>query len=231
VLLDGLPLEVPVIELGGALVSDFASGAPLVVHALDAAVAEQALEVLGRFELQPFIAAATRSGSALYHGALTNPALRWYREEKQRNGGRSVGEWLDPGARLPADVLSFTLLDRREVLERAAAALQERCGESTRLELFGNSYCPGYWELCVRAPTASKAAAITRVQALLGLEPSALTVFGDQRNDLDMFRIAARAVAVKNAVPELLALATQVADSNDADGVIRWLRDQRGAPA
>lgn len=53
-------------------------------------------------------------------------------------------------------------------------------------------------------------------------EHSRLIVFGDAENDLDMFQQADLRVAVRNAVPELLALADHVVESND-DGVVRWL--------
>ena len=54
---------------------------------------------------------------------------------------------------------------------------------------------------------------------------SRVVVFGDGKNDLDMFRMADECYAVENAVPELKAMATAVIPSNDEDGVARWLRE------
>jgi 5-amino-6-(5-phospho-D-ribitylamino)uracil phosphatase len=48
-------------------------------------------------------------------------------------------------------------------------------------------------------------------------------VFGDGINDLDMFAHADHAVAVENAVPELRAVASEIAGRHDEDGVVRWL--------
>lgn len=48
-------------------------------------------------------------------------------------------------------------------------------------------------------------------------------VFGDGKNDMDMFEIADECYAVENAVPELKAMATAVIGGNDSDGVARWL--------
>ena len=48
-------------------------------------------------------------------------------------------------------------------------------------------------------------------------------VFGDQINDVGMFRMADEAYAVAGAVPDLAQHATAVIGSNDDDAVARWL--------
>ena len=50
-------------------------------------------------------------------------------------------------------------------------------------------------------------------------------VFGAGKNDVDMFEFADEAYAVSNAVDELKAIATGIIDSNDNDGVAKWLRE------
>ena len=48
-------------------------------------------------------------------------------------------------------------------------------------------------------------------------------VFGDQVNDIGMFRMADEAYAVAGAAPELARHATAIIGSNDEDAVARWL--------
>ena len=50
-----------------------------------------------------------------------------------------------------------------------------------------------------------------------------LVVFGDGKNDVDMFEQADESYAVANAVDELKAVSTSVIDSNENDGVAKWL--------
>ena len=50
-----------------------------------------------------------------------------------------------------------------------------------------------------------------------------LVVFGDGKNDLDMFHAADEAYAVQNADKELKAAATAIISGNDEDGVAKWL--------
>jgi len=54
-----------------------------------------------------------------------------------------------------------------------------------------------------------------------------MVVFGDNLNDLSMFQVADERYAVANAVQELKEIATGVIESNDNDGVARWLKENR----
>ncbi|MCH5154343.1 MAG: HAD hydrolase family protein [Clostridiales bacterium] len=50
-----------------------------------------------------------------------------------------------------------------------------------------------------------------------------LVVFGDGINDIELFKVADRKYAVENAVAELKKIATAVIESNEDDGVARFL--------
>lgn len=68
---------------------------------------------------------------------------------------------------------------------------------------------------------ASKSNAIKQLRTMLDCEK--LIVFGDGKNDIDMFQMADESYAVANAHEELKKYATDVILSNDDDGVARWL--------
>lgn len=55
------------------------------------------------------------------------------------------------------------------------------------------------------------------------LNSERLIVFGDGKNDIDMFQIANESYAVANAHKDLKKYATEVILSNDEDGVAKWL--------
>jgi hydroxymethylpyrimidine pyrophosphatase-like HAD family hydrolase len=69
----------------------------------------------------------------------------------------------------------------------------------------------------------SKASGLAAVAARLGVPAGEVVAFGDMPNDLPMLAWAGRAVAVANAHPDVRAAAHVIADSNDDDGVARWL--------
>lgn len=70
---------------------------------------------------------------------------------------------------------------------------------------------------------ASKSNAISQLKKMLGCDR--LVVFGDGRNDIDMFETADEAYAVKNAHADLLPYATGIIACNDEDGVAHWLQE------
>ena len=69
--------------------------------------------------------------------------------------------------------------------------------------------------------SASKSNAIKQLQRLLKCDR--LVVFGDGRNDIDMFELADESYAVQNAHEDLKKYATAIIPSNDEDGVAKWL--------
>lgn len=71
---------------------------------------------------------------------------------------------------------------------------------------------------------ASKANGILRLKRLLGCRR--IVSFGDAINDLPMFEISDECYAVANAVDALKARATGIIQSNDQDGVARWLLER-----
>lgn len=70
---------------------------------------------------------------------------------------------------------------------------------------------------------ATKANGILKLKQILSCDR--VVAFGDGVNDMDMFKIADECYAVSNAVDELKAIATGIIDSNNNDGVAKWLFD------
>lgn len=110
----------------------------------------------------------------------------------------------------------ITCVDEPEKLRH----LYERYKDALRCILYTEIYSGDlFLELMPKA--ASKANAAVQLKTLLGCDR--LVVFGDGKNDLDLFRAADEAYAVENADEEVKALATAVIGSNQDDGVARWL--------
>lgn len=81
-------------------------------------------------------------------------------------------------------------------------------------------YADAQW-LEIMPRKATKANGILTLKKMLLCDR--IVAFGDGLNDVDMFKIADESYAVANAEVELKALATGVIESNDDDGVAKWL--------
>ncbi len=73
----------------------------------------------------------------------------------------------------------------------------------------------------VTAETAHKGAALADLAANLGISASEAVVFGDNNNDESMLAWAGYAVAMPHAMEQVQALADEIAESNEVDGVAR----------
>lgn len=67
--------------------------------------------------------------------------------------------------------------------------------------------------------SVSKESAVTRVLDDMGMAPAEVMVFGDDLNDLGLFRLCGFPVAMGNAIQELREAAAYITASNDGDGV------------
>lgn len=67
--------------------------------------------------------------------------------------------------------------------------------------------------------------AIQQLKAMFNCEK--VVVFGDGKNDIDMFEIADEGYAVSNAHETLKEKATGIIGSNDEDGVAKWLEQNK----
>ena len=75
-------------------------------------------------------------------------------------------------------------------------------------------------------PLANKGHALNVICNRLNVKPSRTVVFGDDIIDIDMFRAGGYGVAVANSNPRLLAIADEVCDSNNNNGVATWLQNE-----
>lgn len=120
------------------------------------------------------------------------------------------------GELMKGELFYLTCIDKAENL----APLYKKYREQFHCVYQIDIYSGEPW-LEILPKAASKANAIRQLKETLGYEK--LVVFGDGKNDVDMFELADEAYAVANAVPELKAKATAVIGRNNEDGVAKWL--------
>ena len=77
----------------------------------------------------------------------------------------------------------------------------------------------------IMAQSVNKWSSINKIREMLGYETNEIVVFGDDVNDIEMLRECSTGVAVANAIDEAKAVADYICDTNDNDGVAKWLED------
>lgn len=134
---------------------------------------------------------------------------------------RGPGSWPRPdNSYAPCDPLAWTepmtkLLVRSpgaDLGELLAVALAAADGEASAT-LAGDAFVE------MAAAGVGKEQAVSAVAGQLGIDRTRVVAFGDQVTDVEMVAWAGHGVAVSNAHPSVLAVADEVAPSNDEDGV------------
>lgn len=72
---------------------------------------------------------------------------------------------------------------------------------------------------------ATKSLAVKLVANHFNIDLSEIAAFGDDYNDIGMLQECGIGVAVANALAEAKAAADYICDSNDSDGVARWIQE------
>ena len=121
-----------------------------------------------------------------------------------------------PEELIKGDVFYFTCLGDPETLK----PLYEQLKTEYRCIYEVNRYTGAQWFEII-PPGVSKAEAIKILKNMLGANKT--VCFGDGINDIEMFAAADEGYAVKNALPELKAIATGVIGSNNEDGVAEFI--------
>ena len=83
----------------------------------------------------------------------------------------------------------------------------------------------------IRLMTVNKSNAIMFLINSLGLKTENVIVFGDDENDLDVFITFPMSVAMSNATNEIKSMACFVTDSNEKNGVLKFLIKLHGGKA
>jgi Cof subfamily protein (haloacid dehalogenase superfamily) len=107
--------------------------------------------------------------------------------------------------------------------------------DATKILLSGNNHIPGLFDkfegkvniivtdnnqlMQIMPLLASKESAVTKLCNLYSVEMDSVIVFGDDHNDVGLFKKAGYSIAMSNAIKELKEIADEITDSNDDDGV------------
>ncbi len=212
-----LDLKWPVIVYNGALIVDGKSGAIINVQAFLRETSRKIEATLECFGINPLVYTLIDSQEkVLWHCDRQNDHVKSYIESRKgdlRFEPKRDGEPIYQGT-----IFYYTAIDDKVNLEPVYRHLSKLPGLvcSLKKELYSNEYF-----LEIMPELATKARALERLKTIRHFDK--LVCFGDEINDLEMLQMADVAVAMSNAIDPVKQVATDIAQSNDQDGVARWI--------
>lgn len=211
----GLDAKIPIITYNGAVILQNDTYEIIAKNSFSGKEKEEILKLLLHHGIYPIVYSyLSEKEKYSYFPEKCNPATTEFlltRKGDVRENPVSSEEELGLG-----DVFYFTCIDQYEKLEPLYYQLKENyhC-------IFQKDIYSGEQWLEIIPKDVSKANAALQLKNLLGADY--IVAFGDGKNDMELFEMADESYAVENAVEELKAIATGIIESNNSDGVAKWL--------
>ena len=220
VVTQGLSTDFPVIIYNGAFIIHPSTGEILSEQSFTMEERQRVIEVLDEYDISPLVYSYVDEVERVsWIVSRENDGIKRYINNRTKTDPRfrpiSSKEELYQGG-----MFYYTCIGEREELQPAYDLLSKDA--RFRCTLQQELYRPEYWFEIMPAK-ATKAEAIGQLKKLWNCDR--VVSFGDAINDIPMFEISDECYAVENAVDELKAIATGIIDSNENDGVAKWLQE------
>ncbi len=229
-ILGDIPFRLPIIEINGAFITDYHTGKHRVINEIEPEVAMRVFSYTREHDLMPFVVTFDGIEDCVYFQEIINGAMQWYHDDRRANSDKRLRHIDDITSAFKEDVISMNVMGAFDDVRHLADLLEKEFSDKLENFFFENPYSPGWWWLTIHEKKACKSIAIRELLELAGFESENLTVFGDNLNDVKMFKTAARAVAVANATDEIKQYANHVIGSNEEDSVVKFILQESNLP-
>ncbi|MBQ7000701.1 MAG: HAD family hydrolase [Oscillospiraceae bacterium] len=210
----GIDTPLPLIVYNGAFVIDNLTEEILIANFFDASV-HDVLEDLFDNGVYPIVYAYINGKEKFsFVPQLCTDGMKIFLNSRKGDVRTNIVD--SPSNLKEGNIFYITCIDTPKKLK----PLYERYKDKYHCVYQTDIYTNEQW-LEIMPLEASKSNAIRQLKSMLNAEK--LIVFGDGKNDIDMFQLADEGYAVENAHEDLKKYATDIILSNDEDGVAKWL--------
>ena len=218
VLLERIRFRVPLVLLGGVLLYDLARQRILHACEMPAQTVSAVLQVFRAAGRSPQLYRRRGNEVHIYYTSLLPQEEEFVR--RTAPDGRGFSRYYHAVPHLNSSPAIFFSCQDTGAEQRALHA-RLRSIPGIRTTLYQDTYYEDNWFLEIYREDAGKDRGVERLQQRLHADR--IVAFGDNANDVPLFRIADLSVCVSNATPEARAAADRQIDGNDADGVAHYL--------
>ena len=213
----GLSTNIPIIAYNGAFIIHPATGDILSKEDFNEEERAKVREVLIQYNISPMVYSFINGIEKVsWIPEKENEGVKRYLSIRQ--GDKRFRAVHDIESLYEGEMFYFTCIGEKDELLPVYDIFSK--DDRYRCTMQQELYRPEYW--CEIMPAkASKKNASQKLKELWNCDK--VVSFGDAINDIPMFEISDECYAVENAVDELKAHATGIIESNDNDGVAKWL--------
>lgn len=224
-ILQDVNMQLPAIVMTGGAIWDKRDNSYSDLKFIERTATEQFIELLHRKNFPIFLFTLVDNLINIYHiGNRFNNIEREFIEERLDSPYKRFHVNMDGVETLPDDLDRTILFYGMQPTEESEAVYKEAVEiKNLRPQFYHDIYGPTIGIMEGFSPEATKAEAIKRMKKRLGAKR--VVAFGDNINDLPMFKVADVAIAVENALPEVKAAADLVIGPNTDNSVARFISE------
>ena len=215
-LLDGLKLNIPAVMMNGVFLTDVPKKEQVYSNRFPKELAEKVIEVFKANGRPPFVFSFNGEYIEAEFTKLKNDYERQFVAKRQKLYRRfeKVDSYTVGG-----NTVYINGIDYKDTMQAIADGLTKIDG--IKFSHYLDTYSGDKYFVEVYVESAGKWNSIKRLKELYGFDR--IVAFGDNANDIEMLKNADKAIVVGNAQPIAREYADEVIDTNDRDGVARYL--------
>lgn len=218
-ILKGINIKLPVAMMNGVLIYDINKNKYIDIKKIKESAVIEVLDIFKEHKKNCFVYAIKDNYLWVYHKDFTCTMEKNFYEERCHKSLKTFVKVEDYYKTINgADIINFIIFDKLEIVKPIYEKIKEVDGIT--VDYYKDLYGDGYY-LDAYSSTASKANAIKYLSQYVN--QNKLITFGDNVNDIPMFKISDECYATENATETLKELATGVIGSNNDDGVAKFI--------
>lgn len=194
----------PLILMNGVLIYDPIKDQFLGVEYLKIDISKQITDVLTAHKTTGLMYKLKGNETITFYESLDLPQIKAFYDDRTKNSSRKFAKSDSFAADIDDSVIYFVLTDKREPLMQIKEDIEKIPGVTTTM--YRDIYTKDLYFFEVFSARASKANAALLLKQHLAADK--IISFGDNYNDLSLFKVSDECYAVENARPALKDIAT-----------------------
>jgi len=220
-------IKLPIVLMNGAAIYDANTKKYIHTEDLDNSKAIKIIETLQMHKLSPLMYSIHEHLMSTYFEAPISSQMNKQIDLRKTRYGMGFTETKSLKETCGNQTVYFSVLGPKESLD--AAAIELRQIEGLQVEFYRDVYSDTFWMeeiwfLEVFEGRASKESAVRFLKEAFCFDK--VVCFGDNLNDIPMFRVSDERYAVGNARAELKEMADAIIGTNAEHGVAKWLEEK-----
>jgi len=212
---ESLNVNVPAVLMNGVCIYDTAKKEYVKIEKIPDKAFDEMISVLKNFHLSGFLFTITDGILETWYENLESENAKKFYKERTEKFGKTFRRVEDFAECSGMNTVYFSVTDTREKLDPVYALMKEVDG--IHIDFYRDVYNSSFWYMEISSASASKYNAVMFVRRKYGFDK--VVGFGDNLNDLPLFRACDETYAVANAREEVKKAATETIGSNTEDGV------------